>query len=61
VADDTSPHRFHPLRPWDLRVSGRCSRCLLPMYAHPVHYWAPARPKGDKRKAELSYKVLHGG
>lgn len=56
-----SPHSFKPLRPWDLRGGGRCRACLLPMNAHPIHYWAPARAIGDKRRAELSWKALHGG
>jgi hypothetical protein len=54
------PHSFRPLRPWDMRSGGRCRYCLLPAHAHPIHYWAPARPIGDKRKAELSYATLSG-
>lgn len=56
----TSPHSFRPLRFWDVRSNGRCRHCFLPMYAHPIHYWAPARPWGDKRKAELSFEALSG-
>jgi hypothetical protein len=56
----TSPHSFKPLRWWDMRKNGRCRHCFLPMDAHPIHYWAPARPLGDKRKAELSWENLHG-
>jgi hypothetical protein len=58
----TSPHGFRPLKPWDaLRSSGRCRHCLLPRYAHPVHYWAPARALGDRSKAEVSWENLNGG
>lgn len=56
----TSPHGFKPLRPWDMRPGGRCRHCLLPCNAHPIHYWAPSRPLGDKRKAELSFEALSG-
>lgn len=55
-----SPHTFKPLRPLDMRSNGRCRACYLPMHAHPIHYWAPGRPLGDKRKAEMSWKALHG-
>lgn len=57
----TSPHHFKPLRPWDMRSGGRCRHCLLPCHAHPVHYWAPARAIGDKRKAAITWDALHGG
>jgi hypothetical protein len=30
------------------------------MFAHPVHYWAPSRALGDRRKAELTWEALHG-
>jgi len=55
-----SPHKFKPLRPWDIRPGGRCRRCLLPCNAHPIHYPAPARPLGDKRAAELTFEALSG-
>lgn len=55
-----APHKFRPLRPWDIRAGGRCRACFLPMNAHPTHYWAPARPYGDKSKAELTWSALHG-
>ena len=61
MPDSTSPHSFRPLRLWDLRPSGRCRRCYLPMDSHPIHYWAPARTVGDKRSAELSFKALREG
>lgn len=56
----TRPHAFRPIRPWDLRGGGRCRHCYLPMNAHPIHFWARARPLGDKRKAELSFEYLSG-
>lgn len=61
-SDRTSPHAFRPLKAWDaLHGNGRCRHCYLPRNAHPIHYWAPARPLGDKRKAELSWDALGGG
>lgn len=61
MSDTTNPHHFHPLRPWDLlRPSGRCICCFLPKDAHPIRYWAPARPVGDKRPAEISWEALTG-
>ena len=59
-AATTSPHKFVPLRPWDIRPGGRCRHCFIPRNAHPIHYWAPARPYGDKSKAVLSWESLHG-
>ena len=56
----TPAHSFRPLHLWDCRPGGRCRRCLLPCHAHPIHYDAPARPKGDTRKAELSFATLSG-
>jgi hypothetical protein len=63
MSDAVSPHTFRPLQPWDaLRRNGRCKRCFLPRVAHPIHNaWVPARPLGDKRRAELSWENLHGG
>lgn len=55
------PHKFTPMRLWDLRGGGRCRACFLPMNAHPVHCWVPSRPLGDKSKAELSWQTLHVG
>lgn len=60
MPNTVSPHSFKPLRPWDIRTNGRCRRCLLPRFAHPIHYWAPARAIGDKSKAELTWEALSG-
>lgn len=57
---DSGPHKFRPLRPWDLRRNGRCSHCYLPRWAHPVHCWVPARPLGSRRRAEVTWENLHG-
>lgn len=58
---NVSPHGFKPIRFWDLlHKNGRCNRCKLPRFAHPIHYWAPARPMYDKSKAELNWENLHG-
>jgi hypothetical protein len=56
----TSPHKFFPLRPWDIRPNGRCRHCYAPKNAHPMHCWVLARPLGDKRKAELTFEMLDG-
>lgn len=57
----TSPHKFCPLRPWDiLRRNGRCAHCYAPRYAHPMHCWVAARPLGDNRPAELTFEMLEG-
>lgn len=55
---ETGPHKFTPLRPWDMRPGGRCRHCLIPMSAHPVHGWIRARAIGDKRPAELTFEAL---
>lgn len=53
MAVTVSPHEFKFLLPWDLlHKNGRCFRCTLPKFAHPVDYWAPARSLGDKTKAK---------
>ncbi len=57
-AETADPHKFSPLRPWDLRSGGRCKHCLAPMSAHPMHCEVRARPEGDKRPAELSFNAL---
>ena len=54
-----APHEFEPLRWWDrftLFGSGRCKYCMASDLMHwdVVHWghWAPARPWGDKSKAQ---------
>jgi hypothetical protein len=57
---EVAPHRFRPLRLWDLRAKGRCRRCRLPMDCHPVHTYVPARALGDTRPAAWTWENLHG-
>jgi hypothetical protein len=52
----TAPHRFKPLRPWDIRPEGRCRHCYLPSYIHPVRSWTAARQ--DMRAAEVTWETL---
>lgn len=56
----TAPHSFRQLTPWDIGPNGRCRHCFLPCNAHPIHYWAPARPVGDRRPASMSWEALGG-
>lgn len=44
--NQVGPHRFRPLRPWDVRGGGRCRACYLPKSAHPIHCYVPSRPLG---------------
>lgn len=53
------PHRFRPIRLWDIRSNGRCIRCYVPMSAHPIHCRVRARPIGDRTPARLSFETLH--
>lgn len=54
-------HKFRPLTWRDrLRSSGRCEACFLPKVMHPIHFYVPARPLGDKRPAEASWEALGG-
>lgn len=57
---DVSPHAFEALKAWDNREHGRCRACYLPRKSHPVRVWVPARPLGDRRRAEASLENLLG-
>lgn len=52
------PHGFKRLRKrrfWHRGEEGSdsCRHCLMPKWAHPIPYWAPARSLGDKRPASF--------
>lgn len=44
---DCGPHDFEPLGRWLNR--SKCRHCFYLEREHPIEYWVPARPYGDKR------------
>lgn len=57
TAISTSPHKFKPLSLLDrFQKYGRCRKCFLPKFAHPILYWAPARPPKDKSQARFGWE-----